>query len=160
MTTDIFVKIDAIEGEAQDSAHKGEYDVLTWSWTMSQSGTAHEGTGGGTGKVRVGDLAFTKYYDKASPVLMKMCCTGHHFRSAVLTVRKAGGKALDYLRLKLSNGLITSVSLGGEPDDDRLTETIMLSFESFTYEYVPQAKDGGAQGLIPASWNIAKNAEA
>ncbi|HEY7575111.1 MAG TPA: type VI secretion system tube protein Hcp, partial [Thermoanaerobaculia bacterium] len=30
--TDYFLKIDGIEGESQDGKHKGEIDVLSWSW--------------------------------------------------------------------------------------------------------------------------------
>ena len=30
MAQDIFIKIDGIEGESQDSTHKGEVEVLDW----------------------------------------------------------------------------------------------------------------------------------
>jgi type VI secretion system secreted protein Hcp len=160
MTADMFMKIDDIMGESIDSAHKGEIEVLSWNWSASQSGSAHSGTGGGSGKVSVKDLTFTKYADRSSPILLKLCCNGKHFQSAQLTVRKAGGsKPLEYIKIKLKDGLISSVNYGGAPSEDRLTETISLNFASFTYEYTPQSKDGSASGSIPASWNIAKNAE-
>lgn len=160
MATDIFIKIDDIRGESVDGSHAGEIEVLGWTWSMSQTGTAHSGTGGGAGKVSVNDLSFTKHVDKASPNLIKMCCSGKHFQSAQLTVRKAGGsKPVEYLKLKLKDGLVSSVTAGGSPMDDRLTETITLNFAAFSYEYTPQSSQGGAAGTIPASWNIARNAE-
>ena len=55
----MFIKLDTIDGEAQDSKHKKEIDVLSWSWGMSNSGSAHSGGGAGAGKVNVQDLAFT-----------------------------------------------------------------------------------------------------
>jgi len=70
MAVDMFIKIGDIEGEAVDDAHGGEIDVLDWSWGMSQSGSMHIGGGGGSGKVNVQDLSFTKYVDMASPNLM------------------------------------------------------------------------------------------
>jgi type VI secretion system secreted protein Hcp len=160
MSCDIFMKLDDVKGESVDASHKDEIEVLSWGWSMSQSGTSHSGTGAGSGKISVRDLSITKYVDKASPVLVKFCCSGKHFQSAQLTVRKAGGaKPVEYINIKLKDGLISSISHGGTPADDRSTETVTLNFASFTYEYVPQAKDGTPGASIPASWNIAKNAE-
>jgi type VI secretion system secreted protein Hcp len=160
MSSDMFMKIDDIRGESVDAAHKDEIEVLAWSWSATQSGSAHSGTGGGSGKVSIKDLSFTKYTDKSSPNLFKLCCNGKHFQSAQLTIRKAGGnKPVEYIKIKLKDGLVSSVSHGGTPSDDRLTETITLNFASFTYEYTPQSKDGSASGSIPMSWSIAKNAE-
>lgn len=50
------------------------------------------GPGGGSGKVNVQDLSFTKYVDGSSNALILGCCTGEHYDEAVLTVRKAGKK--------------------------------------------------------------------
>ena len=74
MALDMFIKIGDVKGEAQDSKHKDEIDVLSWSWGMIQSGTTHMGGGGGAGKVNVQDLSITKYVDKSSPILMMACC--------------------------------------------------------------------------------------
>jgi type VI secretion system secreted protein Hcp len=90
MAVDMFLKIDDVKGESKDSKHKDEVDVLSWSWGMSQSGTMHAGSGGGAGKVNVQDLSLTKYVDKGSPNLMMSCCSGKHYKEALLTVRKAG----------------------------------------------------------------------
>jgi hypothetical protein len=45
MAVDIFIKIDSVDGEAQDSKHKKEIDVLSWSWGMSNAGSAYSGGG-------------------------------------------------------------------------------------------------------------------
>ena len=79
MAVDIFIKIGDLKGESVDTKHKGEIDVLAWSWGMTQSGTTHTGSGGGAGKVNVQDLSFTKYVDKSTPNLMQYCCNGKHF---------------------------------------------------------------------------------
>lgn len=159
MASDMFMKIDDIKGESTDTSHKDEIEVLSWSWVMSQSGSAHSGTGGGSGKVSVQDLSFTKYADKSTPNLVKLCCNSKHFQSAQLTVRKAGGKPVEFVKIKMKDGIISSIRMGGLPAENRLTESVTLNFASFTYEYTPQSKDGSASGSIPASWNIAKNSE-
>ena len=120
MSSDMFMKIDDIKGESVDASHKDEIEVLSWSWSATQSGSAHSGTGGGSGKVSVKDLSFTKYADKSSPMLFKLCCNGKHFQSAQLTIRKAGGsKPVEYIKIKLKDGLVSSVTHGGTPADDR-----------------------------------------
>jgi type VI secretion system secreted protein Hcp len=65
MAVDMFMKIDTVDGEAQDTKHKKEIDVLSWSWGMSNAGSAHAGGGAGAGKVNVQDLTFTKWVDNA-----------------------------------------------------------------------------------------------
>ena len=60
MAVDIFLKIEGINGEAQDTSHKKEIDVLAWSWGASQSGTTHSGGGGGSGKASFQDISITK----------------------------------------------------------------------------------------------------
>jgi len=78
MSSDMFMKIDSLAGESKDSTHKGEIDVLAWSWGASNSGSAHVGGGAGSGKVNVQDLSFTKYLDKSTPDLLLSTCNGKH----------------------------------------------------------------------------------
>jgi type VI secretion system secreted protein Hcp len=160
MAADIFLKIDDIKGESVDDKHKDEVDVLSWSWGMTQSGTSHVGGGSGTSRVSVRDITVVKHVDRASPNLMKLCCNGTHFKLATLIVRKAGGKApLEYLKLKLHNGLISSLTTGEVDQDGRMVETIGLNFAAFECDYTPQKPDGSGDAPIPAKWNIAKNNE-
>ena len=48
---DYFLKIDGVDGESTDDKHKGEIDILSWSWGVQQSGTMAHGGGGGEGKL-------------------------------------------------------------------------------------------------------------
>jgi len=110
MAVDMFIKIGDIKGESRDSKHKEEIDVLAWSWGMSNSGTAHLGGGAGAGKVNVQDLSLTKYIDASSNALMMAACNGKHYPEAVLIVRKAGEKPLEYIKITMNEVLITSLS--------------------------------------------------
>ncbi len=157
MAVDMFFKIDGIEGESKDATHTNEIDVLAWSWGMSQSATTHIGGGGGSGKVNVQDISFTKYVDKSSPELMKACMTGRHITEATLVVRKAGDKPLEYMTIKISDIIVSSVSTGGSGGEDRLTENVSLNFSQVDYKYIEQT-DTGAEGAKPdVKWDIAKN---
>jgi type VI secretion system secreted protein Hcp len=158
MAVDMYIKISDITGESRDSSHKGEIDVMAWSWGMSQSGTTHTGSGGGSGKVHVSDLSFTHYVDSASNVLIKSCCDGTHHAEATLTVRKAGGTPVEYIVIKMTEVLVTSVSTGGSGGEDRLTENVTLNFAKFEYHYQPQDEKGAKKGgTLDTTWNIAEN---
>lgn len=159
MAVDIFIKIGDIKGESMDTAHKDEIDVLNWSWGMTQSGNMHAGGGGGSGKVDIRDLSFTKHVDKATPNLMMHCSSGKHIDKVVLTVRKAGGESqVEYLVITLEEVLITSVDTGGSVSQDRLTENVSLNFAQVMVDYQPQKADGSKEGgPIKYGWNIRTN---
>ena len=160
MAVDMFLKLDDVKGESRDDKHQDEVDVLAWSWGMSQSGSMHTGGGGGAGKASVLDLSLTKYVDKASPNLVMATCNGKHFKEALLTVRKAGEKPLEYLKITMKDVVVSSINTGGSGSEDRLTENVTLNFAEFKLEYVPQKSDGSGEAAIEAAWHIAKNAKA
>jgi type VI secretion system secreted protein Hcp len=160
MAVDMFIKIDTVDGESRDKVHKKEIDVLAWSWGMSNSGSAHTGGGAGAGKVNVQDISFTKWVDSATPKLALACCDGKHFANATLVVRKAGEKPVEYLKIKVEEVLITSISTGGSGGEDRLTENVTLNFAKVSLDYVPQDEKGAAGTTIPMTWSIAENVSA
>lgn len=159
MAVDMFLNIEGeIEGESQDKEHAKEIDVLAWSWGLSQSGSFHHGGGGGSGKANFQDLSVTKWVDKASPSLALYCASGDHYSKAVLTVRKAGKKPLEYLIITMTDVLVTSISTGGSGGEDKLTENITLNFRDVEVKYTEQKKDGSGGTPQEFKWNIAENA--
>jgi type VI secretion system secreted protein Hcp len=161
MAVDMFIKVGDITGESKDKTHKGKVDVLAWSWGMSNSGTTHMGGGGGSGKVNVQDLSFTKYIDSSSNALLKACCEGKHYDDATLIVRKAGGTPVEYVVIKMEEVMVTSVSTGGSGGEDRLTENVTLNFAKFTYKYQEQDDKGSPKGGTKDwAYDIAGNAAA
>ena len=159
MAVDMFIKIGDIKGESKDKTHGKEIDVLAWSWGISNSGSAHAGGGAGAGKANVQDLSFTKWVDSASPHLLLAACNGKHYKEALLTVRKAGEKPVEYIKIKLEELMVTSVSTGGSGGEDRLTENVTLNFAKVHFDYTPQKPDGTAETAIPMQWDIAQNAK-
>jgi len=157
MAVDMFLKITGVDGESKDSVHEKSIDVLAWSWGVSNSGTFHSGTGGGAGKANVQDLSVTKYYDRASPNLQLGCCNGKHYDEAVLTVRKAGEKPIEYIKITMTGVLVTSVSTGGSGGEDRLTENLTLNFSKVKTQYWTQGKTGAAEKGPEMTYDIAAN---
>src|SRR5712692_10106681 len=126
---DYFLKLDGVEGEAQDSKHKNEIDLESWSWGETQTGAHAAGGGGGAGKVAMQDFHFVMSVNKASPKLMLACATGEHVKKAVLTCRKAGKEQQEYLKITMSDLLVSSYQTGGSGHGGVLpTDQISLNY--------------------------------
>jgi len=71
----------------------------------------------------------------------------------VLTLRKSGKGQLEYLKITIEQGRVTSLTVdvakpneadeGGVP---QVVEKVSFSFNKIEVEYVPQGKDGLPQG--------------
>ena len=155
---DYFLKITGIPGESADQKHKGEIDVMSWSWGASNSGSMAEGGGGGSGKVSMQDFHFTQRINKATPKLMLACASGEHIKEAVLVCRKAGKDQQEFLTIKFSEFLVASYQTGGSADGNLLpVEQIALNFSKVEFEYKAQKADGTLEGGIKAGWNLKTN---
>jgi len=159
MATDTFAKIGDIKGESQDTKHKDEVDVLSWSWGVQQSGTMAHGGGGGEGKASFNDFNFTHHVDKASPVLLKACATGEHIKDATFTVRKAGKGQQEFLIIKMTDIIITSVNPSGSGDSAITAESVALQCAKVDLEYKPQKADGSLDAGIHFKYDIKGNKE-
>ena len=160
MAVDMFLKLDGIKGESQDASHKDEIHVESFSWGMSQTGTMATGGGGGAGKVSVHDISITKVVDKSTPELMLSCATGKHIKEALLTVRKAGEKPLEYLKIKLTDILISGIADSGQ-GGELIQESIKLNFSKFQVQYQEQGADGSAKGgPVMMGWDVKANQKA
>src|SRR3974390_3856377 len=135
MAIDSFLKLGTLKGESVVKGFEDQMQIASWSWGMTQTGTTHTASGGGAGKVDVSDLTVTKTIDAASPTLSLSCCKGTHYDTAVLTMRKAGGTALEYVTLTLTDVLISSYSVADASGGDQLTDTFTLNFGKFKYSY-------------------------
>jgi type VI secretion system secreted protein Hcp len=160
MAQDIFLKINGIDGESIDAAHKNEIEVLNWNWQVLQDSNMHQGSGGGSGKATVKDLHFVHNVDRSSPNLMKFCLTGKHIPEAKLTVRKAGGNPLEYLKITMTDVVITNVQPSGSSVDETLKENVSLAFAKIKQEYTVQNQQGGSGGAVTAGFDIKLNKEA
>ena len=160
MAVDMFLKLDGIKGESKDKGHPDEIHIESFSWGLNQTGTGGSGGGGGAGKVSVHDISVTKFLDKASPELMLACCNGKHIKEGLITVRKAGENPVEYLKIKLTDILVSGVQNAGH-GSDLLTENVTLNFSKFHVDYQEQGKDGkAAGGPVKMGWDVKQNVKA
>ena len=157
MAVDLFLKIKEIKGESKDDKHGGEIEIESYSWGALNSGSQGAGGGGGSGKVSVQDFNIMKYVDSSSPELFFACVSGKHFPTAEFVARKAGEKPLEYLKIKLSDVLISSVQHGGAAGGDRLTESVSINYAKIEVEYTPQDSKGAGGGAVKSGWDVKAN---
>lgn len=159
MAVDMFLKLDGIDGESTDKVHKNEIEIESFSWGASNSGSAAHGGGGGAGKVSMQDFSFTTRVSRASPQLFLACASGEHIKSALLTVRKAGGQQQDFLKVTMSDLLVSSYKAEGSSggDADVPTDQVSLNFAKIQVSYSAQRPDGSLEGAVTAGWDLQKN---
>jgi type VI secretion system secreted protein Hcp len=150
-----------VAGESKKKGYEGKIEVLGWSWGVSNSGSFHGGTGGGTGQASFQDLSVHKYVDIASPTLMLYCANGKHFDKAKLIVRKAGENPLEYLIIELEKVLVSGYSTSsptpatsGSSSSDRLEEDVLLNFAQIKLTYWSQNDKGGKDKSKDFGWKI------
>jgi type VI secretion system secreted protein Hcp len=155
--SDIFLKIEGVEGESTDDKHKNEIEVLAYSWGASNPVGHISGQGLGAGKVTFQDINFTVQYSKASPKLFLACATGEHLKKATLTHRKAGGDQVTFLEYVLTELLVTSYQTGASGGDSVPTESFSMAFVKVEIDYGGQKADGTAGGPVKVGYNLATN---
>ena len=156
MAADIFAKLGDIKGESQDSKHKDEVEVLSWSWGVhNEAGSSVGGSGAGSGKASFSDFNFMHHVDKASPNLLRACATGEHLKEATITHRKSGKGQLEFLVIKMNDVIITGVS--HTRDVNQTSESVSIAFAKVDLEYRPQKSDGSLDAGIHFKYDIAGN---
>jgi type VI secretion system secreted protein Hcp len=152
---DYFLKIDGVQGEAQDAKHKNEIEIESFSWGASQMGTALTGGGMGAGKAQMQDFNFVMRINKASPKLMLACASGEHIKSAILICRKAGKEQQEYLKITFSDLIVSNYSTNGSGGGDIIPmDQISLNYTKIEMEYKEQKPDGTLGGAIKAWYDL------
>ncbi|HEY7560727.1 MAG TPA: type VI secretion system tube protein Hcp [Gaiellaceae bacterium] len=149
MAVDYFLEIDGIEGESAAAKHKGDIDLIGFSFGASmgkQSGVV-------PGIAFLDELYVLAPTSKASPLLWLACASGRHFPTAVLTCcRKTQKGHVDFFRVTLADVTITSYETSaddGEPPVDQ------LSLRYFRIEVAYQPADA-SKAPATASWHVNK----
>jgi type VI secretion system secreted protein Hcp len=155
---DYFLKIEGVDGESTDEKHKGEIELMSYSFGGTNPGSFSSGGGGGTGKVVLADFHFTKFVDKSSAKLFTSCCTGEHLKKATLVCRKAGKEQQEFLTVVMSPVLVSSYQLGGHGgSDEKPIDQLALNFGKIEFKYKEQKPDGSLGGEIIGGWDVTTN---
>jgi len=161
--TDMFLKLEGIEGESLDDKYKDWIEVHHWAWGVHQAHTAHSGEGRGHSKASFSELSLSADLTKAGPKLFKACAKGEHIKKGKLVVRKAGGdNPHDYMSIELENLLVTGVQWNGNgaAGHSQVSENLSLSFAKFKLKYQLQGDTGAGKGNVDWGFDIAAHKDA
>jgi type VI secretion system secreted protein Hcp len=101
-------------------------------------------------------LRVTQRIDRAVPALVQAGASGRHVPTAVLTCRRPGREAADYLKITLQDALVSAVRLGDSADAPPGAE-ITLAYGRISIEYRPQMPDGSLGPAAVGGWDVRAN---
>src|SRR5579884_383087 len=148
---DYFLKLDGVPGESQDKLHANEIQLIDFSFGMENRGKA--AAYGGGSKTVMSDMRCITHLDISYPKLKLACAKADAIGSAVLSCRKAGKTQLDYMKVTLTNVLVTSCKLTATTEDFPVVE-FTLSFQKKQIEYRPQRPDGTLGAAMQFNWDL------
>jgi type VI secretion system secreted protein Hcp len=158
MAVHYLLHIDGIEGETKNAQYPNHIECKSWSWGETQTGTFATNSGGGAGRVSMGDFQFTMSVNKASPKLMLNCANGSHIKSATLYCCKAGKEQQTFATIKMTDIMVASYHTGGSEGSDELPyDSIALNFAKIEFEYKEQKNDGTLGGAVKAGYDLKLN---
>jgi type VI secretion system secreted protein Hcp len=88
---------------------------------------------------------------------MAALASGKHIKDGLITVRKAGEKPLEYLKIKLTDILISSYQTAGHGGSDLLTENFTINFAKVQVDYQEQKPDGSGSPAGAFGWDVKAN---
>jgi type VI secretion system secreted protein Hcp len=156
-TDNYFLKLDGVAGDSTDAKHKGEIQLLSFSWGASNPSSIGSATGGaGAGKVSLSDFSFTAKSSKASPLLFLNAATGRRLKTGLITVahRNRGGQA--YIKIELTDVLVSSYEQGAGGGSAPV-DAASLRFAKIAYSFYPQAPDGSLGTPVTGGWDLTTN---
>ena len=72
-------------------------------------------------------------------------------------LEKDGKQPFPYLRIEMSDVMISKVSHGGMSSDYRFTESVSLEFKKVCYIYTPQKLNGSPDAEIEKCFDMIRN---
>jgi len=137
-----------IKGESITGDHADDIELRGWRWG-AQAGSAIGATAS-TARRQYQPLVVVKGVDCASTGLLSALATNDEVKEATLSMRKAGGEALDYYRLTLCGARVVDISLDVDAKG-RAIETVTFAYTKIDIEYRPQQSAGAGGGAFTFS---------
>ena len=160
MAIDVYLQIDGIKGESNDSTHQGWIEISSAQWSVTQPAMdPGSGTGGRTsGRSEYRTMALSKLADLASPALMQHCANGKTIPKAKLEFMRADGDGarVRYYEVELENVLIANMDQM-VAEGCILTDNIGLRFSKVKWKYSQQKIGGGLGGNTAGGWDLSCN---
>lgn len=154
----IYLKIDALAGEARERLHQDWIEILSYDWNESALGLSRATGGVAATRVVLGNFHFVKEYDKSSPSLFLYCAQGKDNLHAQLDVTKRVSEAeVVFIRYDFDHVNIASYSTSGAISrSPGVLDEFSLSFTTLTVRYTQYGPDGAIVGVSTATYDFSR----
>ncbi len=164
MASDIFIKIDGIDGQSNDKGHSKWIEVLSFSLGSVQpivAGRATDTAGRGTFE----PFIFVHELDKASPKIQLFCMNGQKIPKVQFQVcRAVAGTQVVVYEVTMENVKIGRAFIHADPVSQTEIqspalpmETVELVAGKITWKYTAIKPDNTKDGAVEASFNQIEN---
>ena len=155
MAVDYFLKLDGIQGESADSAHKDEIQIMSWSWGATQVSSV-SGTGGsGAGKADLSDFSIMAHFDRSTPKFFKSICAGQHIKTGTMSAIKSGADGKPYLKVDFKELFVSSLQISGSSEVP--TVSLSFSYNEIKIDYSSQSETGQLTSTGAVTYNTKGN---
>ena len=139
---EMFLKLDAIQGDSDDSKHRNEVSVDSYAWSETRAGT----------KQGLGGFTVTMPVSRASAKMFLYGASGTHITRIVLSVRKNGSQ--DFLKWTLTDAQVAAFQTVGNTHGDGVMDQVTFSFGKLEVEYHQLLPDGTLGPASTAGWDL------
>ncbi len=163
MAFDAFLKIQGIQGDSQDEAHKQWMEVSEFRHGISQpAGGVASAQGVHTGgRADHDEFRITKRLDSASPTLSMYCCNAKPITEITLECCRAMGDKTVFMVYTFKDSIVAQIETKGstESEDPIPMERIYFRYGEIHWEYTPTDPTGGGKTSAPirAGWSVLQN---
>ncbi|MCW2776886.1 MAG: hypothetical protein JWN17_611 [Frankiales bacterium] len=159
MALDVFLLLDRITGDSPDVAHKGQLDVLSYSFGVVGGGSPVAG-GAGAGKPSFSDVNLVVYQSAATIALLASATTGRAIATARLSLRHAGAattSSSDFAFVDLTQCVVTAVNEAVNGGEDRVLTSLSLAYATVKWSYRAQDDRGVLGAPVTTGWDVGAN---
>jgi type VI secretion system secreted protein Hcp len=162
MAFDAYLKLDGVEGQADDAKHEKWIQLLSYSHSIVNETTGMHSAGGAHmgGRCQHNDIVLTKQIDGTSPMLMLACCQGKSHPTATIELVRSGGSGVDaipYQKIELTDVVVKAVCPMGADGSSFPTENVSVTYATIKWTVTKTSKEGKPAGEIVSGWDLKKN---
>ncbi|ELV5025780.1 type VI secretion system tube protein Hcp [Salmonella enterica] len=161
MATNLFMKIDGIDGQSSDSLHKGWIEIEGFTFG------AHNNNRMGdsyypqltTSSSQATPVTVSKAMDNSSTEICKRVLEGTEVKKIELvSCVMQQGKVTDHAKIELEKCSITSCNFAVDAGDGHIYESVVISYGKVTIAVTPlKDKDGKACGKAVMDYDFIEN---
>jgi type VI secretion system secreted protein Hcp len=153
--TNIYLKLDGLDGESMDQDHKDWIEIDSFSWGVDNPSSFAIGQGGQATQAHISAMNFQKRCDKSSVAMFKACTTGKHIGSGTVSCLKLDGDSrIEYMKIDLTDIMVSNFQWSGSGGEFLIHEQVSLVFAEFKEAYKLQQDAGSAGGATEFGYSV------